>query len=428
LPEPQQAALDRSIDMLTNMIDKVHSTRHWIGFPALVLTQSASAFTENTYKIIVGLIAVDASVTIGKSYYLSLSGVLFVLPFLLVSGYAGQVADRFDKRKVLICLKMSEMVAVLVGIATIALGRIELVLASLCLLAMLAAFSSPAKYGLLPEILPARALPCGNAWLEITRYAGVIAGSAAGGLLMAGNRAGSALMVAVLLGSGGVTALASLLIVRGERAVSAQRLHWNPWQDVGVTLRHVATVRPLAVAIVCLTMFETLSTLMLLDAMMFGKRTLGITDVQIGFLPVAAGIGIGIGCALASRACRQGIRLALASRAFFGIGTVLLAIVAFDLQYVATVGCFAALGFLGGFVVVPCNALIQARSAGPQAGRTIALNNLLNMTGVLIGSAALWFLHDAIALSPRSIFGIVGLAALAVAGVVSRTLRPFRPA
>jgi len=412
--------------MVTNMIDKNLATRQWVGFPALVLTQSVSAFTENAYKIVVGLIAVDASASIGKSYYLSLSGILFVLPFLLLSGYAGQIADRFDKRKVLICLKMSEMVAILVGILTIALGRIELVLASLCLLAILAALSSPAKYGLLPEILPARALPCGNAWLEITRYAGVIAGSAVGGMLVAANRTGSAAMVAVLLASGGVTTLASLLIARGERLDSTQRLHWNPWQDLSVTFRYVATVKPLVVAIACLTMFETLSALMLLDAMMFGKKTLGITDVQIGILPVAAGIGIGFGCTLASRACRQEIRLALAPRAFIGIGAVLLAIVAFDLQYVATVGCFAALGFLGGFVIVPCNALIQARSAGPQAGRVIALNNLVNMTGVLIGSAALSLLHDAIALSPRSIFGIVGLLALAVAGIVARTLRPFR--
>ena len=80
------------------------------GFQSFLWTQFLGAFNDNVYKIIVSLRAVQVAAGSG-SEYLSLAGVVFVVPFLLFSGYAGQLADTYSKRTVLVVTKSLEIVA-----------------------------------------------------------------------------------------------------------------------------------------------------------------------------------------------------------------------------------------------------------------------------------------------------------------------------
>lgn len=69
-------------------------------FEAFLWTQFLGAFNDNLYKMIVSLVAVRAAAEAGGGKYLALAGAVFVLPFLLFAGYAGQLADRYSKSKV----------------------------------------------------------------------------------------------------------------------------------------------------------------------------------------------------------------------------------------------------------------------------------------------------------------------------------------
>ncbi|MEK6561491.1 MAG: hypothetical protein AABZ07_07125, partial [Nitrospirota bacterium] len=91
------------------------------GFQSFLWTQFLGAFNDNIYKMVVSLFAVEAAVSGGNggSAYLSLAGVVFILPFILFSGYAGHIADVFNKRSVLIVTKSFEIVAM--GLAVFAL-------------------------------------------------------------------------------------------------------------------------------------------------------------------------------------------------------------------------------------------------------------------------------------------------------------------
>src|SRR5262249_33558207 len=94
-------------------------------FVALVATQVLGTLNENFYRMIVALIAVDVSFSVGGSQYLSLTGIIFVLPFELSSGYAGQVADRFDRRAAVIVTRTLDILASFLGLVAIVLGHIE---------------------------------------------------------------------------------------------------------------------------------------------------------------------------------------------------------------------------------------------------------------------------------------------------------------
>src|SRR4029077_19377819 len=92
-------------------------------------TQFLGAFNDNVYKMIVSVGAVElAADQLLGSRYLALAGAVFVLPFLLFAGYAGQLADRFSKTRVLQITKAFEIVIMAVGMIALAAGRLELLL------------------------------------------------------------------------------------------------------------------------------------------------------------------------------------------------------------------------------------------------------------------------------------------------------------
>src|ERR1700683_208345 len=124
------------------------------GFQSFLWTQFLAAFNDNVYKMIVSVGAVElAANQLLGSRYLAIAGAGFVLPFLLFAGYAGQIADRFSKTRVLQVTKAFESAGMMLGIAALRARSINLLLVVLFLLAVQANLFSPAKYGILPEML-----------------------------------------------------------------------------------------------------------------------------------------------------------------------------------------------------------------------------------------------------------------------------------
>src|SRR6516225_809614 len=126
------------------------------GLQPFLWTQFLGAFNDNLFKIVVSLLAVHAASQAHSGRELSIVGFVFILPFLLFSGYAGQLADIYSKRTVLIVTKSLEILTAALRLGAFLTGRFELTLAVLFLFALQATFFSPAKYGILPEVLPDR--------------------------------------------------------------------------------------------------------------------------------------------------------------------------------------------------------------------------------------------------------------------------------
>src|SRR5881409_1870536 len=150
----------------------------------LLAAQCLGAFNDNVYKMVVSLLAVNAAVSAGGgSGALSLISVIFILPFFLFSGYAGHAADAYSKRTVLVVTKAFEIGAMGLGFFAFLSGRIELMLGVLFLMALQATFFSPAKYGILPELLPDKDLSRANGILEMSTFVAIVVGVAAGGAM-----------------------------------------------------------------------------------------------------------------------------------------------------------------------------------------------------------------------------------------------------
>jgi acyl-[acyl-carrier-protein]-phospholipid O-acyltransferase/long-chain-fatty-acid--[acyl-carrier-protein] ligase len=391
------------------------------GVRALLGTQCLGAFNANLYKTTVSLMAVElALLHDGGAALLSLSSVVFVAPYLLFSGYAGHVADRFDKRRVVILAKIAEFAVMAVALVALMVGRIELLILVLFLVSTQATFFSPAKYGMLPEALPPSALSWANGIMEMTRYAAVILGTAVAGLLLWLWRGQPARIGAVLVGVAAAGLLASLMIGRLPRVERASDFRWNPWGEIADGLRRLAAARRLATAVAGIACFEFLCALVMLDIIVLAKTRMGLDDLEIGVFGTIVGIGAGGGSLLAGRLSGDRIEPGLAVAGFVGIGAVLLALPVAAAAYAPTAAAFLLLGGFAGLVIVPLNALVQHESGAGEKGRLIATSNLLGMAGVVAASVCLWLLHDLCGVPADRILALAGLLALALALCAAR--------
>jgi acyl-[acyl-carrier-protein]-phospholipid O-acyltransferase / long-chain-fatty-acid--[acyl-carrier-protein] ligase len=202
------------------------------GLQPFLWTQFLGAFNDNLFKIVVSMLAVHAVAAGRAGRELSIVSAVFILPFLLFSGYAGQLADIYSKRTVLIVSKSLEIVAATLGLVAFAFGHLQLTYVVLFLIALQATFFSPAKYGILPEMLPDRELSRTNGILEMSTFVAIVLGTAIGGSLFEAWRAhlwAVGLLVVVVSAVGTAT---SFWIPQVEAAAPGQRIDRNPWGEI----------------------------------------------------------------------------------------------------------------------------------------------------------------------------------------------------
>src|SRR5262245_53882663 len=173
------------------------------------------------------------------SFYLSLAGVVFVLPFLLFSGYAGHLADVVSKRRVLVTVKVFEIFIMLCGLAAFFTTRIEWMLFVLFLLAVHSTIFSPAKYGIVPEMLSDRDLSRANALLEMSTFVAIVAGTAIGTFLFDAWKGEAWKIGIVMLVVAGAGFLTSLRIPQVVPAGASERVRWNPLGEAIEGTRHL---------------------------------------------------------------------------------------------------------------------------------------------------------------------------------------------
>src|SRR5262249_32308470 len=141
------------------------------GFWALIATQFQSAFNENGLKsLVVYLILAMAMGKDRRDWLVFGVGGLFAVPFILFSMTGGYLADRFSKRSVTIGTKFFEIAVFVFAAFALSKHNVYLMMAAVFLASTQNALFGPSKYGLLPEILPAKLLSWGNGILELGTF------------------------------------------------------------------------------------------------------------------------------------------------------------------------------------------------------------------------------------------------------------------
>ena len=370
------------------------------------IAQAFGAFNDNVYKNVLVILATyqAASYTdIDPALLTNLAGGLFILPYVLFSGIAGELADRYDKALVLKIVKAAEIpVMALAGLGFV-LHDIAILLAALFLMGMQSTFFAPAKYGILPEVLHETELVGGNALLESGTFLAILIGTLTAGILATRGDLSAIISAILVIATFGF--VVSLAIPKRAPASPSLRVDWRLWKSTWDNIRVAYESRVVFQSLLGASWFWFYGALILAQLPLLSKTVFGGNEEVVTTMLVVFSIGIGAGSLLCERLSGHKVELGLVP--FGSIGLTLFAVDLYfaspaapsptelgAMQFLAQAGAWRMLfdlgmiGVFGGFFVVPLYALIQQRAPREATSRVIAANNILN--AVFIVAAALF--------------------------------------
>jgi len=380
------------------------SARSERGFWALIATQFQGAYSDNILRNL--LLAMVVGMGLGKEErdtFVSIVTFLFSVPFVVFSMTGGWLADHFSKRQVTIWTKVMEIGAMTIATAGLAMHEHTLTLVALGLVATQAALFGPSKYGLLPELLPAKRLSWGNGIIELGTFLAIIIGTVTGAAMAERFHGHEVYAGYALLGLACVGLASSLGIDRVPPAAPEKKFRLNFVGDLWQQIKMMRADQPLFLAVLGNTYFWFLGSLLFSTIIVYGPDVLHIGQTKTGYLNAALAIGIGIGSMIAGLLSGNKIEYGLIPLGSIGMMLTGIALGTTHVGLVGSAVLLATLGFWAGFFAVPVNALIQHRPAEENKGGIIAAANLLSFVGIAMSSGAYFVFTKFIHLNPRGI-------------------------
>ncbi len=397
------------------------------GFWSLFITQFQGAFSDNVLKNLVVFLLIGLDMTLAQKHELSeLVMALFALPFILFSMAGGFLADRRSKRTMTIGVKIFEVFVMLLALVGFVWRQRQLhpgiaaswmtclpLLACVFLMGVHSAFFGPSKYGLLPELLPEKKLSWGNGLLELGTFVAIILGFPAAAWMSIHFRAEPWLSAVILIGLALFGLVTSLGITRVPAADPGKKFQAN---FLGAILRQMRSWRgdrPLILSVIGNTYFSFLGQLLFLNLFFYGLEVLHLDEMGIGRLWMSLALGIGVGSVAAGYLSGGKIEYGLVPLGALGMSVVSASLVLPCGSVARAMVLIAALGFAGGFFIVPISALLQHRPDRDKKGEVLATANLLSFVGIFLASGAHYLLAQVAHLNPNEIFLFGGVLTLA---------------
>jgi 1-acyl-sn-glycerol-3-phosphate acyltransferase len=381
-------------------------------FGPYFLTQFLGAFNDNVYKIaVMSLIAFTLANQdpAQADLLVNLCSTLFILPFFLFSATAGELADYYEKAKLVRYIKLSELIIMsLVGLAFY-FESLYFLIAILFLTGTQSAFFGPIKYSILPQYLKENELVGGNGLVEMGTFIAILLGSIAGGILINLDNhpyiaVSSLTFIIALIGY----ATSRMIPTKKKVSLPKNQPNFNAITQTLLAFKIVRKKKSLYYAILGISWFWFYGTAFLTQLPNFNYRYLGGEEHGMTLCLTAFSLGIAIGSLLCERLSSRKIEIGLVP-----LGALGLTLFAIDLSFISgpiqlhypnfqgfillfpwrlTIDLFL-MGTFGGFYIVPLYVLLQAESKPQQRSRVIAANNILNalFMAIAAGSAILLF-------------------------------------
>jgi MFS family permease len=409
-------------------------------FWGMISTQFLGAFNDNLYKQLMLLLAVPvvmagaATTEQGGADVQGWATLVFSVPFVLFSGFAGYLSDRFSKTPIIVICKVAEIVVMLLGLlAFLYFGLLGTAGTWIVLFLMgtQSAFFGPGKYGVLPELFHAKDLPRANGLILMTTFLAIIFGTVlAGGLkdLLTGENGSNSslwlgMLVCVVIAVIGT--LTSMLVRRTPPAQPGIKLTVDCWavsRDVYAMLR---ADRVLLAAVLVSSVFWLVSGITVPTVNRLGLGMLGIDATLTSVLTASIGLGIMIGALVASSLCRHGLGDRCVSWGLWGIFAALVGLGFWNgnqhvLGFYGSIVALIVMGIFAAIFAIPVQVFLQDRPPANLKGRMIATMNQANFVGILI-SGPLYQAFEALAGAMgwpiSSVFWMMALLVLPLAAI-----------
>lgn len=400
-------------------------------YPLLLIGQFLGAFGDNfllavilaplTFQLLSGQITEQQV----NSQNVLFSAVFF-LPFILLAPLAGFLNDRFPKTSGLLWGNLLKLAGTAIGFlglsfsATHAAG-LTWQLIGYTVVGLGACVYSPAKYGVLPEILPADRLVKANGSVEMLTLVAILGGLWGGATLYDHTRA----LSTCYLAAGGLYVLALTLNAAMQRTPHDPRASWrHSLREFVSSLTHLISHARLGRVLLGCGMFWFAGAVLRSNLQGWGLETLraaGVADItnqKLALLKIGLILGVVAGSILAGQLHRIGdLRWARRYGFVLALGVLALGLLGGRLGLVAAVIALVITGIVAGLLLIPLNASLQHESHQGHLGKTIAVQNFVDYVSMLAGAGFLQlmtFFH----LAPSGVFVALAFALVAFASVL----------
>ena len=429
------------------MHDAMHLVRTRRFLPIFV-TQFLGAFNDNLFRTAMVMLVIygiygDAE---QEATFSAIAGGLFIAPFFLLSALAGQLADAYDKARIVRIVKTAEIGIMLFGAAGLLLHNIPLLLAALTAMGIHSTFFGPIKYAILPQHLERDEVLGGTGLVEAGTYIAILGGTIFGGLLVLersdgtyhAELAAAAVLLVAIIGriAGGFVPPAPPADDAEIPGFPSRGMDWHIIRASITLVSATLHVRRLFLAILSISFFWAMGAVLAAQFPPLVKNSLGSDQTVATLFLAVFSVGVAIGSVVVNILLKGNVsaRYSPMSALFMGVFVMDLfrrvhswPINAGELH---SIGGFFALpnswmvlvdllgvAIAGGMFVVPLYAFLTTTVPKSETARTIAANNIVN-SGFMVGATAIL----AIAIGFFEITVADSLLIVAVASVVAAWL------
>ncbi|MGJ0397221.1 MAG: acyl-[ACP]--phospholipid O-acyltransferase [Methylocystis sp.] len=401
-------------------------------FAPLFWRQFLAAFNDNFLKNALVLLILAHMSGSGASL-VTLAGAAFIAPFFLLSAIGGELADKYDKARVVRWLSVAEVAVAALSAAGFLFANLPTLFGALILFGVTGALFGPIKYGILPDHLTREELPTGNALVESATFFAILSGTVAGGAaLHAGD---GAILAAGVIGVAILALGAAWLIPPTGRADPDLKIDVNVVRSTFKLLRHLHAQPELRRLAIVTSLFWLFGSIAMSLAPSLITQTLHGAEIVVSVHLALFAVGIAAGSGLAAFLLKGKIVLlptaagaALVALGSADLGVALLlsptpdavAALAPEAYFAQPLAWRAAIDFIilavaGGLMIVPSFAAIQVQSAPQERARTVAAVNVQNAAFMALGGVGVAALQS-LGISFAAL--LIGVAVVALAASV----------
>jgi acyl-[acyl-carrier-protein]-phospholipid O-acyltransferase/long-chain-fatty-acid--[acyl-carrier-protein] ligase len=404
-------------------------------FLPLFVAQTLGALVDNLFKNAL-VVLVIFSATGGGQTLVAAAGGVFILPYALFSALAGQLADKYDKARLIRIAKLCEVALMGVAGAGFLTGSVVLLFVVLFGLGVQATFFGPLKYAVLPDHLAPGELVGGNARIEAGTFGGILAGTIAGGAIILLPH-GAVLVSACGLALSMLGAAAAFAMLPAPSSAPGLVVGWNPWRETLVLVAQARGQRGVWLAIMGLSWFWVVGATLLAEFPVLARDRFGADGHVVTLLLAMFATGVGVGSAAVAALLKGEV-----SARHVPWAALLLSVFIADFAWV-TAGVTPESGWTGvsamlhapmawraladlfliaacgGAFSVPLYSILQEWSEPAFRARTIAANNVMNACFIVAGAGAIALL-DAAGMSAPAVLAVTAVLNLPVVVLMVR--------
>jgi 1-acyl-sn-glycerol-3-phosphate acyltransferase len=368
-------------------------------------TQFFGAFNDNLFKTaLMVILTYDALswTSMNPKLLNNLIPGLFILPFVVFSATAGQLADKFEKAGMSRFVKMLEIAIMLVACIGWKTHTLWLLIVAVVGMGIHSTLFGPVKYSYLPQNLKPEELVGGNGVIEMGTFVGILLGQILGAFLVV-KQGGVDMVAYATIGFAVLGLVMSYRIPLSPAPVPELKINWNPLTESIRNISFSRQNRTVFLSMLGNSWFWFYGAMVLSQFPVYAKDYLhGDHSVFVLLLTVFS-IGIGVGSLLCERLSGHkveiglvpfgsigltlfGADLYLASQTYTNTMTVDMMGMLAQAGSIRILADIALLGVFGGFFIVPLFALIQTRCDPQHVSRTIAGMNIMNALFMVVSA------------------------------------------